>query len=80
MHQEETGLELSIEDIEPAEDMLLDISGNNGDYFENFAIENNEGNNSQQLFDSPDMDYGRLSVEERKNAPLDIKGQLANLN
>jgi hypothetical protein len=45
MHQEETGLELSIEDIDPEEGML-DISGNNDDYFENFAVENNEGNNS----------------------------------
>jgi hypothetical protein len=59
---------------------MLDISGNNGDYFENFAIENNEANNSQQFFDSPDMDYGRLTEEERKTAPLDIRGQLANLN
>lgn len=80
MHQEETGLELSIEDIEPGEE-LLDISGNNGDYFENFAVENNEGNNSQLIFDSPDMDYtSRLTEEERKTAPLGIKGQLANLN
>ena len=80
IHQEETGLELSIEGIEPDE-AVLDISGNNGDYFENFVVENNEGNNSQLVFDSPDMDYtSRLTEEERKTAPVDIKGQLTNLN
>jgi hypothetical protein len=72
LHQEETGLELSIEDIDHGEDML-EVSGNNGDYFENFAVEINEGNNSQLVFDSPDMDYtSRLTEEERKTAPLDF--------
>ena len=43
---------------------MLDISGNNGDCFENFEVENKEGNNSQLIFDSSVMDYTSRLTEE----------------